>query len=175
MKKKLIFITALLLAATVSFAQTTPRYRGFVEGGFGPGQFNGSTYLYRQWVSDISTTHGCQITPQIFIGAGASWIRAFEDAESFFPVYAAARYTLTNVNVRPYIEGRLGVIAANSVWKEKVQKPYVSGSLGLDLLNHSNVPNLPFEALQVGGRLNIFGLHNGKGAFNGAIYLALAF
>ena len=173
----------MFLMATAAFAQSdmksdrefSPAYLGFVEAGFGAGKFNGTGYEYRQWVSEIATTHGVQLSPDWFVGAGASWFRAYDVKESFIPVYGAVRYTLSQVYVKPFAEARVGMIAHNSVRKENVNKLYLSGSLGVDLLSRHTSPTVPFGAVQIGGRLTLFGLNNDKTAFCASLYLALAF
>ena len=171
---------AMSLIATAALAQSngySPKYRGFVDAGWGAGQYNGPTYLYRQWACEISTTHGVQLSPMVFAGGGVSMFRCLEDKETFLPVYGALRLTSPTVNVHPYAEGRVGIIAHNSEWsgKAKATRFYLAGSLGLDVLSRSTTPDLPFEALQLGGRLALFGLHNDKGAFNATLFLAIAF
>ena len=177
MLKKIAFLAALLLPfiafAQIPVVQITepepfrPGYRGYVEAGWGAGQLGGPTYLYRQWVSDCATTHGYQITPYWFVGGGISWYRCYDDFENFFPVYAAARLTLDNLPVRPFAEGRVGLIAFNSEWTKNVQKPYLSGSLGIDLG--------PSRRAQLGGRLTLFGTHDNSYSFNATLYVAYVF
>ena len=185
MFRRIVIIAAMSLMTTAAFAQSnkgadggfSPCYLGFVEAGFGAGQFNGAAadYGYRQWVSEIATTHGVQLARDWFVGAGASWFRAYDVKENFIPVYGAVRYTLSQVYVKPFAEARVGMIAHNSVRKENVNKLYLSGSLGVDLLSRHTSPTVPFGAVQIGGRLTLFGLNNDKTAFCASLYLALAF
>lgn len=176
--RKLVLLAVALFVATAAFSQVNGNkdadfssyYRGFVDAGWGVGQFNGDNkteafYGYRQWICELSTTHGVQLTPEIFVGGGISMLRAFDVKESFFPVFGAARYSLTDISVKPYAEARVGIIAFNSAKKEKVNRYYLAGSLGVELLPY----------LQLGGRLSLFGLPNDKSAFCASLFLALSF
>ena len=57
MFRRIVIIAAMSLMTTAAFAQSnkgadggfSPCYLGFVEAGFGAGQFNGPGYEYRQW------------------------------------------------------------------------------------------------------------------------------
>ena len=109
-------------------------YRGFVDGQFGVGRLDGPAYMYRQWIVDASTTHGYQFNKYFFAGAGAGIFWANQDKETFIPVYAAARLRFPGIECSPFAEARVGIIAANSEWKDpKPQKIYLAGSLGAEL------------------------------------------
>ena len=177
--RKLILLAVALFVATAAFSQVNVNkdadfssyYRGFVDAGWGVGQFNGDRngtpgfYGYRQWICELSTTHGVQLSPELFVGGGISMLRAFDAKEFFFPVFGAVRYSLADIGCKPYAEGRLGLIAFNSVQKEKYRRYYVAGSLGVELLPY----------LQLGGRLTLMGLNNDKSAFCASLFLAVSF
>lgn len=86
----------------------TPRgYRGFVELGyaFGVGEDGNNDRL------EITTTHGYQFNPYIFVGGGAG-IHYYNDAEeALMPVFGEFRANLLDGPITPYVGFKLGYSA----------------------------------------------------------------
>ena len=86
----------------------TPRgYRGFIELGyaFGVGSDNKNNRL------EISTTHGYQFNPYIFVGGGAG-IHYYNDAkETLMPVFGEFRANFSDGPITPYVGVKLGYSA----------------------------------------------------------------
>ena len=111
-------------------------YRGFIDAHFGAGRLDGPNYMYRQWIVDLSTTHGYQFNKYFFAGAGVDMTWANQDKETFLPVYAAARLRFPGIEASPFAEARVGTIVYNSEWSDpKPEKIYLAGSLGAELTN----------------------------------------
>ena len=135
--KKWIVVILLLFAAAGVRAQEG--YRGFVGADFGVGQLNGSGheyYMYRQWIAEVSTTHGYAFDDNWFTGGGVGMFWCNQMNEAFFPVYAAVRYCRPDIFLAPYLEARAGMIAFNSVKKDngRAQRVYLAGSLGVEVI-----------------------------------------
>lgn len=85
---------------------SAPRYRGFVGEAVVVG-----TGVFDLTRSQIYTSHGCQITPYLYIGGGIA-INYWMDIESFnAPLFAHVRseiHKVYNKRVSPYLETRIG-------------------------------------------------------------------
>lgn len=58
---------------------------------------------------EVSTTHGCQILPYLFVGAGLGFRYYFDAYEEFsLPIYADVRGCLPLKKITPYAEVRVG-------------------------------------------------------------------
>ncbi len=86
--------------------EKAPRYRGFF----------GESYIFHTGDIDedrdyIWTSHGCQINPWVYVGAGAG-VNYWFDSESWsVPVFAHVRseiHKLFRKNVSPYVDAKLG-------------------------------------------------------------------
>lgn len=124
MKKQLLSIIALALAA-LSGNAIEPGYRGFVDYGFlyGTGDFDGST------MNEISTTHGYQILPQLFVGGGVGvHLYKFGDSDGIhynLPVFADIRWDILQSKFTPFIDMRGGYSVAG-----EFTGAYINPSIG---------------------------------------------
>ncbi|MCM0719256.1 hypothetical protein NBH15_13345 [Parabacteroides sp. W1-Q-101] len=78
-------------------------YKGFVEfgGGFGVGDWAGNFV-------GLTTSHGYQFNPHIFVGAGAGFNYDFGNELIFIPVFADFRYNILNRNITPVFGTKIG-------------------------------------------------------------------
>lgn len=78
-------------------------YKGFVEfgGGFGVGDWAGG-FL------GLTTSHGYQFNPHIFVGAGAGFNYDFGNELIFIPVFADFKYNMLKSNITPMIGTKIG-------------------------------------------------------------------
>lgn len=129
MIRKMLIAGVMALGAQVGAArQPETGYRGFVE-------WNNSASLDislyggptdSRFYTGVSTTHGCQVKPWLFVGGGAAvefWPK-YGQAYTL-PVYGAARIDLGRRRVSPFLDVRLGgnIIRGGGV--------YFSPSIGL--------------------------------------------
>ena len=115
-----------------------------------------------QLFSVISTTHGYRLK-NWFVGGGVGYYHSFRDGENMFPIYAAGRYSFEDVEMKPYIETRAGIIY-DPLWVRKVQ---VFGTLGggVEVYDH----------LQVGVRFSLFSRPSRYFTANAAIVVSYSF
>lgn len=90
---------ALSMIALNSNAQT---YKGSIEGG--RTLHTDDMGLFS--TTDIYTTHGVQINPHFYVGAGAG-VRLGDDYTSI-PLYGSVRYTILKKKVSPFIDAKIG-------------------------------------------------------------------
>lgn len=120
----------LLSAILVAFAGTTAKvvetgYRGFIEYGYlyGTGDFESSS------LNEVVTTHGYQIIPQLFVGAGVGvHLYKFNGSENLqynLPVFADVRYDILETKFTPFIDVKGGYSVAG-----EFTGAYLSPSLG---------------------------------------------
>lgn len=103
MKKLLAAILAILLCALCASARQPSRgYRGFFELGTESHHENNLFFNSYKGYLNISTSHGYQFNPHLFIGAG---IAAFND---FAPVFVQARTDWKFGIFTPYADMRAG-------------------------------------------------------------------
>ena len=118
MKNVKLLLTAVLLAVGMSAsAQFTnassrsngfsggpvPGYKGFFEAGYTVGVGDGVDRI-----AIASTTHGCQINSNIFVGGGVA-VNYFTDAELWnLPIFGNVRYTILDNKISPFIDGKIG-------------------------------------------------------------------
>lgn len=88
--KKIFLIAALLMAASVASAQ---RYRGFLDlyGGIGTGKGVSVSYdglmldkIKPDYAFGLTTSHGCQVLPYLYVGVGVGANIAFSGADPYF-------------------------------------------------------------------------------------------
>ena len=84
-------------------------YRGFVEWDYTLGVGNASIDRI-----SISTSHGYQIAPQFFIGAGASFSYYYDYEAYGIPLYVHMRSDLLNNEITPYIDLKVGYSIGDS-------------------------------------------------------------
>ncbi len=83
-------------------------YKGFADMAFGAGlgEFGDNVF-------SISTTHGYQFNPYVFIGAGVA-LNAYLDYETIYmPIYADARFNFINKRISPFVSTKLGYSVAD--------------------------------------------------------------
>jgi hypothetical protein len=115
-----------------------------------------------QLFSVISTTHGYRLK-NWFVGGGVGYYHSFRDGENMFPVYAAGRYSFEDVEMKPYIETRAGLIY-DPQWVRKVQ---VFGTLGGGVV--------VYDHLHVGMRFSLFSRPSRFFTANAAIVVSYSF
>ena len=112
--KTLLVLIAVILYSPVVNAQSgesygweqAPRYRGFISEGyvFGTGDVKENR-------SFLSTSHGVQITPELFVGGGVA-VNYWWDSESWsFPLFVDTRvefHKALRKNFSPYISTKVG-------------------------------------------------------------------
>lgn len=126
--KKSFIITALTVALSGTMANAIePGYRGFVDYGYliGTGDFDSST------LNEITTTHGFQIIPQLFVGVGAGvHLYKFDNFEEDgthynLPVFADVRYDALESKFTPFVDVKGGYSVAG-----EFTGAYLSPSIG---------------------------------------------
>ena len=77
----------------------TPRYEGGVSS---------TIYVMRPFTIGLNTTHGCLISPYIYIGAGAGLNYFIEDGALSLPVFGDVRVYFMKGDIKPYVNIRAG-------------------------------------------------------------------
>lgn len=102
--KKLLIIISVSLMSLIASAQS---YRGMVELGIGvtgkgPSYSNelGTFKLNNAFLGSFTTTHGCQITPSIFVGAGVGVDMGFGD--SFLTPVLGSKFNKEDFQIGSY-------------------------------------------------------------------------
>lgn len=97
-------------------------YRGFVDVSSGYELESGGVF------ANISTTHGFQINPRIFVGGGVGLnFISGSDSFAFVPVYADFRFTFLRSRITPYLDLRGGTCLNT---EEGQVDPYVAPTFG---------------------------------------------
>ena len=123
---KKIILSAMLICSTfvIANAQNTSKncYRGFVDAGYdiGIGDFELGRFV-------ISTAHGYQFNPFIFLGAGTGFhfIPEYKtkdmdipldvrESKVDIPVFANARINLMKTKIAPFIDAKAGTFVTNN-------------------------------------------------------------
>lgn len=121
MKKTLIIFTVLLVAVSAEARQPQRGYRGFFEWSsslrsenFGYPDMNGNLLMYRDntFYTGFSTSHGYQINPLFFIGAGLGMERCGSLDNWVAPIFLEGRIDLKNGKFTPFGDLRLGANVA---------------------------------------------------------------
>lgn len=99
----------------------TPCYKGFFDFGYtiGVGDFGEGRVA-------LSSTHGVQIIPHLFVGAGVGFNYYHESALWNMPFYADVRSNFLKGKVTPFVDFRIGYSAGN------VAGFYMSPTIGCD-------------------------------------------
>lgn len=122
--RKVFLLFALLLAVISSNAQNTAKncYRGFVDAGYsaGIGDYNFDRF-------EVNTSHGYQINPYLFIGAGTGlhFMASYKtkdmdipldirDSKVDIPVFANIRCNFLKKKVSPFVDVKGGTYVTNS-------------------------------------------------------------
>lgn len=87
------------------------------------GYIGGNDGIYQNWNTNgfsISTSHGVQISPYIFVGAGLAYQRYkvnedywADDSWSAVPFFANFRVNMTKTTVSPYFDAKIGYSTAD--------------------------------------------------------------
>ncbi len=122
--RKVILLFALLLSAIGSNAQNTAKncYRGYVDAGYSVGI---GDYDFGRF--EVNTSHGYQINPYLFIGAGAGlhFMASYKtkdmdipldvrDSKVDIPVFANIRCNFLKKKVSPFVDVKGGTYVTNS-------------------------------------------------------------
>lgn len=123
MKKVMFLLCALLASATVSAQDSFQKgYRGYADLGYtiGVGDYEFGRF-------EISTTHGYQVCPYFFVGAGVGFhfMSKYEtkgmgdyaldkrDSKVSIPLYADFRGTFMKTKFAPFVDVKLGHFLTN--------------------------------------------------------------
>ncbi|MDE7150655.1 MAG: hypothetical protein K2O27_00145, partial [Candidatus Amulumruptor sp.] len=121
MKKTLIIFTVLLVAVSAEARLPQRGYRGFFElssslrsENFGYPDMNGNLLMYRDntFYTGFSTSHGYQINPLFFIGAGLGMERCGSLDKWVAPIFLEGRIDLKIGKFTPFGDLRLGASVA---------------------------------------------------------------
>ncbi len=123
--KKLLSLLALVLCVTTVQAQNTASqcYRGFADAGYtiGVGDYDFGRF-------EINTSHGYQIIPQLYVGAGAGlhFMPKYKyqpgdltipmdqrEAKVDIPVFANVRGTFLKTKFAPFVDAKVGTYVTN--------------------------------------------------------------
>lgn len=116
MKKILIALLSLLTVLQLD-AQTLHghRYRGFVDASF----LVGNDGVYKDFNTTgggISTSHGYQLNPYIFLGGGVAYHyynSDYFDGHSAVPVFANFRVNMNSNKISPFFDAKVGYSAGD--------------------------------------------------------------
>lgn len=111
MKKILtLAITACLCASAMAQSEFRDRhmaYKGFADIGLGSTFTDGESAT----TFTLTTSHGVQLNPNAFIGAGIGVNLATssitDGSTVICPIFAQARYNLLNTRISPYLDSRV--------------------------------------------------------------------
>lgn len=123
--KKYLFSIITFVAVSLSTYAIQPGYRGFVDYGFlyGTGDFDGST------MNEISTTHGYQLLPQLFVGGGVGVhlykFGAYDYTYYNLPVFAELRWDVLQTRFTPFVDVKGGYSVAG-----EFQGGYFNSAIG---------------------------------------------
>ena len=120
--KKILLLMAMIVSTIGCFAQTNSGYRGFADLGYtiGVGDYDfGRT--------EISTTHGYQVCPYFFVGAGVGshFMEKYatkgmdialdeRDSKVSIPLFVDFRSRFTKTKFAPFADLKLGYFVTNS-------------------------------------------------------------
>lgn len=122
--RKVFLLFALLFAVISSNAQNTAKncYRGFVDAGYSVGI---GDYDFGRF--EVNTSHGYQINPYLFIGAGTGlhFMASYKtkdmdipldvrDSKVDIPVFANVRCNFLKKKVSPFVDVKGGTYVTNS-------------------------------------------------------------
>ena len=121
MKKILFIVTVMLVAASVEARQPQRGYRGFFEwssslrsNNFGYPDLSGNLHIHREstFFTGFSTSHGYQINPLFFIGAGFGMEKCTTLDNWVAPVFLEGRIDLLLGKFTPFGDIRIGANVA---------------------------------------------------------------
>ena len=87
-----------------SFPAPSPQYKGFVDIGYtvGVGLGSGVDRI------DLLTSHGVQIYPQLFVGAGAGLNYVYKGNAFIVPIFANVRTDILDSYITPFVDLKIG-------------------------------------------------------------------
>ncbi len=107
--------------------EKAPRYRGFIE--------YTQSFGSEEYRVGLVTSHGCQLTPYIYLGAGIGVEHWYDYESSVIPIFAHFRSEMHNLlhrNASPFLDFRIGYSAGDP------QGFYLNPSVGCHFyLGHS--------------------------------------
>ena len=110
MKKFLLIITLIIFASSQAKAiyydddsTIEQGYRGFVEFDYALGL--GDISIDR---ISVSTSHGFQIAPQFFIGAGATFSYYYDNETCGIPLFVHMRSDILDTDITPFVDVKIG-------------------------------------------------------------------
>lgn len=123
MKKILLMIAVAIISLTASAQNTASScYRGFADAGytFGIGDYDMGRF-------EINTSHGYQINPFIYLGAGLGlhFMPEYEtpdmdialdsrESKVDIPIFANAKFNMSKGKYTPFIDGKVGTYVTNN-------------------------------------------------------------
>lgn len=124
--RKTVIILLTFLASTFCSEARQPRegYRGFFEWNnsmrselFGYFGSHGNLYMYREncYYTGFSTSHGYQINPNVFVGAGLDLEYSPNYDGWIIPIFLDGRYDMEFGKFTPYADVRLGANFAEGI------------------------------------------------------------
>lgn len=132
--KKIIFALALILGLTINASaqnySVKQGYKGFLEAGyifsiknleFATSQKYGPSNMSR---IELTTSHGIQLNPYIFLGGGVSLDCCTESLFFAAPLFVNARVTPLVGNITPFVDVKGGYSLGY------IQGPYFSANIG---------------------------------------------
>ena len=87
------------------FSRFAPKrgYTGFVDLEIG-----GAVGDYGSNLEGVTTSHGCRIIPQLFVGGGTGILTDLGEEVLYIPVFADVRYTILKRNISPTVGMKVG-------------------------------------------------------------------
>lgn len=107
--KRIFFLIMFAALATSSFArQPETGYRGFIEWANDLRSEPGFSKREMNYHTGVSTSHGYQIKPWIFAGAGISYEKSTQYSSTILPVFLQCRTDLKFGKYTPFGDVRIG-------------------------------------------------------------------
>lgn len=124
MKRFLLLGVSLLVAGTVAYGrQPREGYRGFIDWNNSVrndtyGEYSGNTlYIYDEtnYMLGLSTSHGYQINPMFYVGAGVGLERCLSEDSWIAPIFVDGRVDMKFGKLTPFGDLRVGVNVADGI------------------------------------------------------------
>ncbi len=104
----------------------TSSFRPHYEGGADLGYSLGVSYIDGTGRLNVSTTHGCRLIPELYVGAGLG-VDYYHDGSTYgIPIFADFRGYFTRQAVKPFLNFRIGYSVG------EVEGLYFSPSIGVN-------------------------------------------
>ena len=164
MKKRFIAVAVATAFISANTLAVEPGYRGFFDYGYmvGTGDFESST------LNEITTSHGYQICPQLFVGAGAGvHLYKFNGDDGIhynLPVFGNMRYDILETKFTPFIDVKGGYSVAGEFTGAYVSpsvgcRMAVSSRVGINLSAGYTYMKTGYEYVKSGKDLNMTGIN----------------